>query len=154
DPWNINDIKEIEKSPNTNSIKPDFYKSGLWHNHSKGEFYALQDIETGEIVSACELTRHYSPYGKYWGDYIMINQLEGNPDYVDSLTPMVGFIANKGQKTGSRNIVTGYFSDNIAKSLKGYKFTRTDGGEWVLPSRRFEENIEKAENRTGIEFLA
>ncbi|MBR2068717.1 MAG: hypothetical protein IJ877_03040 [Candidatus Gastranaerophilales bacterium] len=153
DPWNLDDIDEIESSLNTNSIKPDFYRAGLWSGHTEGRFFALQDDETKDIVASAEITRHYAPFGKYQGDYLLIDELEGNQGYIDSLTPMIGFIANKGFETNSKNIVSAFRTSEMPQ-LKGYKFKQTDDETWILPKRRFSENINKAEHRNSIEFLA
>ncbi len=152
DPWNSDDVKEIENSSCTGAIGYDFYKAGLWHNYSKSKFYAIQDNETKDIVATCELSHHINPNHSKMCDYLEIQELEGNEKYIDSLTPMLAHIANLGKFHNSDSVISSCYVVDEAK-LQKHKFNRLGMGIWSLPAKRFEENITKGEKRNSLNYV-
>ena len=151
-PRNSEDAEEIKNSPYTSSIKRDFYRQYINCKIPANKYYILLDDKTKEVATVAKLSQHITEEGKYKGYYISIDELEENKNYIDSITPMIGFIANKANSTYSDNILTAFRTYEMP-ALKELKFKSTKEDIWALRSKGFNESILRAEKRNNLEII-
>ena len=151
-PRDIEDMKEIQTSDNTNSIKWDFFKEGYLRRYMpESKYYAMKD-DNNDITACAKITEHFARRGKFEGFYTSIDEFEASDKYINSTTPMIGFIANISQKHLCQNILTAKRDDEI-QDLGECKFKKQKQGFWSLRSRAFDECISRAEKRNNLEIF-
>ena len=150
-PRDIEDMKEIQYSDNTDSIKWDFFKEAYLRRYMpESKYYIMKNND--DIVACAKTTQHFSRKGRYQGFYTSIDEFEASDKYINSATPMIGFIANTAQNHLSQNILTAQRDDEIP-NLGECKFKKQKEGFWVLRSRAFDECISRAEKRNNLEII-
>ena len=150
-PTDKEDLAEILNSDSTYSIKSDFYKASF-NSVPKNKYYAVLDTEADKITSCAKTGRHLADWDENSEFYTSIEEIEGNKDYVDSLTPLIGFLACLEKLSNSSKIISSFRTDGNV-DLKKYSFSKTKNGTWMLPSQRFEPVIQRAEKRNNLELL-
>ncbi len=150
DKSNSSDRKEIENSNLPVWLRENFVNPKLAR---QADFYCLQTNDTKEIVSAAQTNRHLSrDEGKYEGINTVIEEYGENQQFADPLTPLLAHIVKDAQEKGDKYVMTAFRADE-APSFKNASFSETKFGNWIIPERRYDNLIDRAEKRTGIEYL-
>lgn len=144
-----NDREEYRQDPILSRMKDSFLSTSrnLWGT----KFYVLKDDETNETVSAAQTSRRYNANqdSGFEGEYTLVEELDGNRDYLNSTEPVIGQIANDAYEGYSKNIVTAFNTDE-KRYLERYKFSECENGAWVLPEKRFAELRDKINERNQV----
>ena len=152
DPNNKKDLDEILNSDSIPLIKPLFYKEGF-KAVPNSRFYAVFDSESNEITACTMISKHLPAWDEDSIPYTSIDEIEENENYVDALTPLIAFLANLERLSGADKIITSYRTDE-GTGLKKYSFSKTKNNIWMLPAKRFESAIQRAEKRNNLEIMA
>ena len=145
------DIEEIYNSYSEDGKSGRFYRSFLKCNGS--HFFVLKDDVNGKTVAVSEITRHIAPNNPVMGNYIEINDIEGDKAYSNVLTPMIAHISNLARIGNMDNVAT--CSDDITVSdFKKYGFHKVKYDFCIMPKENFSKNVKKAERENQINYCA
>lgn len=145
-PMNSDDIEKVENSDGADAIRRNFL-SGK-NNNSK--FYTLEDDESGEIIACAQTSQRYSQDGNE-GYYTILEELQGNPDYVGSLIPMISYVAHSAQLNNHTHISTAFRQEEMPK-LRGYEFM-PQNGVWTIPETKLNRVADNAEYKCSMEYI-
>ena len=142
------DRAEVKNDISLIGIKNDFL--GLSSIPSASKFYVLRDDNSGEVISYAE-THRRQKHNDLENSYTIIEELKGNGNYIDSLTPVVAQIAADAYKGSDYRIETSFRRED-APTLGRQKFQEGKNEEWVMSKRGFNDAMQRAELKNAAEF--
>ncbi|MBR1617188.1 hypothetical protein IJ670_03465 [bacterium] len=146
-PKNPDDFLELETSDQFWTIRSDFNRAQN-QKHCSSDFYFIQDNNSKDFVSAVEISKHLSDKGE---KYIAIEEIEVNDDYIDSITPILGYVSYLAEKFGAANIQTSFGIDDFALA-QNRLFAKNNGHYTISPSS-YNEILYRAQSRENLDTM-
>ncbi len=151
DPYNMQDLAEIQKSPTAGVMAYDFERSPFLMSKSGADFYILQDNESREVISAAETTHHYK---RGQGTYTFVNEMAENRDYAGAIEPMTAHIVSQAFGRFDDGVIISPDTDVSSSAAENIGFSENGYDGSILPCRKFASIPLEIGKKYNIEYLA
>lgn len=149
---NQKDVREIMFDKQLGHLLPDFSNDTFSHQ-ANIELYALKDDKTQNLIGYALTSRHLRrENADLSGLATVVDEMNANYQYTNSAEPIIAAVAKAAQDRGDASVIIAMRPEDICY-IKNIKFSQTKFEEPYLPEKRFNSIIDKATERSQIEFL-
>ena len=142
----IDSMEQIPLYVRRDFINENFYGGGSL-------IYVLQDNKTKDVISYAQTTRHIGfDKNKTQIAKTHIDEIEANYSYINASEPLVAGITSESSKTSDERVLFAIRKEDVP-SLKSIKLSETDFGELYIPRKRYNSIMQKAQERSQIEYF-
>lgn len=133
-------------------VRKDFVNENFYGGGSL--IYILQNDSNEDIISYAQTTRHIRKDGQHNNiRSTQIDEIDAHYGYINSTEPLVAGIAQEAQIRDDDRVVFALRKEDVPQ-IKAIKLNESEKGELYIPKKRYSSFINKAQERSQIEFYA
>lgn len=146
------DRQEVNFSKHARCISQYFTKE-ISRHYPVNDYFLLKDDNSDEVISAAMSSHHYKTGDNTFNGYTtLVSEYEDNIKYVSPLEPVFAYMVKTADRRFDDTVSVGFYSESIP-FFKSLKFSQIKNGDWVIPKKRYDDFLDRAEKRFNIDFL-